>query len=270
MAEVRIWLWGLGFGSLLAGMITANRWAAAAIPRQMAGVRRVRITSLRRFLLGKLLLWLAAIPLVGIVGGVVFLIPLHKPVFNLYFVAFIGGYGLLLWLLYRLGRMPGTHGRLPFWVASIPAEGGNLLRAGVLGMALLLFTAAFARSGWFFVFPLNQRLAWLVLFLPVTALGFWIGNQETSLVEEAAPGKFLPRLLISAIGLLPFFLYAGFLAVIGSLSGVVGALQGLLILCFVLLAGSLFDKIGRMPWLTALFQAFLLYWMVLPQGVLFR
>ena len=71
------------------------------------------------------------------------------------------------------------------------------------------------------------------------------------------------------IGLLPFFLYGGFLALIGSLSGVIGAVQGLLILFLAISCGILFQKLGKNSLLTSLLQSFLIYWLILAQGVLF-
>jgi hypothetical protein len=72
------------------------------------------------------------------------------------------------------------------------------------------------------------------------------------------------------IGLFPFFLYTGFLAGLGSLSGVVGGVQGLVILALALAGQTLIHKLSKSPWFAALSAAFLLYWLILPQGVLFR
>ena len=43
----------------------------------------------------------------------------------------------------------------------------------------------------------------------------------------------------------------------------------LAVLCLVLAFGGLLQAVGRHAWLTALCQAVLLYWLILPQGVLF-
>jgi hypothetical protein len=59
------------------------------------------------------------------------------------------------------------------------------------------------------------------------------------------------------------------MAAIGSLSGMIGGLQGLIILWGVLGFGNLVQAIGRRPWITAICMAVLLYWLILPQGVLF-
>ena len=50
---------------------------------------------------------------------------------------------------------------------------------------------------------------------------------------------------------------------------VVGGLQGVVILVLVLLHGRLLQRLGGSPLLVALLQAIVLYWLILPQGVLF-
>jgi hypothetical protein len=133
----------------------------------------------------------------------------------------------------------------------------------------LVITAGYARTGWFYVYPLNFRLLWLALFALPTALGFWIGIHEIGMIAWIAPGKAAPQIGALLIGILPFFLYTVFLASIGSLSGVIAGVQGLLILGLVLTFGYLLRQITHAHWVTALCQAVLLYWLILPQGVLF-
>ena len=59
------------------------------------------------------------------------------------------------------------------------------------------------------------------------------------------------------------------MAGLGSLSGMLGGLHGLLVLALALGFGGLVGAVGRRPWLAAVCQAVLLYWLILPQGVLF-
>jgi hypothetical protein len=271
-AARRIVLWLVALAGLFLAVIGGERWAAAALPPLPAAPYRIKVLATGTFLRGKALLWLPALPLAALLGGLLFFVPLGTPVFNLIYVAFIGGYGLLMLVLYRLGRVPGTEGRLPFggtlagwnWETALR----TLLALAVSG-ALLFLTAAYARSGWFYVPPAGDRLLWLVLFSLPTALGFWIGLHEGEMLGLAAPGKLGPRLVALLIGLIPFFLWTIFQAAIGSLSGMVGGVQGLIILALVLAYGMLVQRLAGRPWLAANLQAVLLYWLILPQGVLF-
>lgn len=272
-AALRIACWILGFVGLIISLIGAASWLKSLKNPSFAGpqtaVVNIHILNLRYFLVAKLLLWLVALPFGAVLASVFFFLPIGLPTFNLIYVAFFGGYGILMLLLYRFGRMPGTRGRLPFRV-SAGTERCGIWAALALTALILVSTAAFARTGWFFVYPMNVRLLWLVLFSLPTTLGFWIGSHEMELIERIAPGRWLPQIGALLIGILPFFIYTAFLAILGSLSGVIGGIQGLLILGLVLTFGDLLRQITPVHWLSAFCQAMLLYWLIIPQGVLFR
>lgn len=260
-ANPRILYWLAG----IAGLFLAVGGATWVVPRWEEGNPEAEIEHLGRFLLGKALLWIPALIPGALIASAVFFAPLGTPVFNLYYIGFFGGYGVLLWLLYWMEKMPGVSGKISFGRTT-----GASRRGTILGMVvfLLVLTAVsgLARSGWSYTFPFNHRVIWLIIFTPITSLSFVIGFKEIELLGE----KRWPVWLNGLIGLLPFFLYTGFLAALGSLSGVVSSLQGLAILALAILTGNLVYKLSRRPWMAALCQAFLLYWLILPQGVLFR
>jgi pimeloyl-ACP methyl ester carboxylesterase len=237
----------------------------------------VKITDVKKFLRAKLILWLPALLVALLLTGVFFLIPLYLPVFNMVYVGFIAGYGILMLVLYRLGKVPGTQGKLALHETREPSPPllkedqfwiGLTLWVVILGVCIL-----FTRSGLFYVIPANHRLAWLLIFSPFTAIGFWIGDREARLVSvfRKEADKRLPwvGILHPLIGLMPFILYAIFMGVLGSTSGMIGGLQGLLILVIVLLTGKALTNFIRKFWLISILQAVLLYALVLPQGVLF-
>lgn len=254
----------LGMFFMLIGM--AKGWGIQQVSEQE--ISNAEVENPRRFLWGKLLLWLAALPVSAILGSLFFIIPLAKPVLNLIYGSFIGGYGIVLMGLYAWGKMPGIKGRLMVNFSQNDAllKGWRETLA-VLGLTagMMVLTAAYARTGWFYVFPLNLRLAWLFIFLPFTALGFWIGLRERNLL----PRKRWNQTALALIGLFPFFLYTLLMAVLGSLSGMVGGLQGLIILWLVLTFGNVIQTVGKQTWLTAVCMSILLYWLILPQSVLF-
>ncbi len=265
--SLRIWSWIIGFIGLVLFVIGGARWATAAQNNSEEKLS-VAITNLRRFLWSKFLLWLGALPVAAVLGSIFFFTPLGKPVFNLIYVGFIGGYGILLAVLYWFSKMPGVTGNLPFVVSRSRLEWKRVFAALGITAIMLLLTAAYARTGWFYVPPANLRFVWLVIFTPFTALGFWIGLHETRMLRNAG-SRSGAQTALTLIGLFPFFLYTILMAAIGSLSGMIGGLQGLLILWLVLAFGNLIQALGRRPWLTAVCMAVLLYWLILPQGVLF-
>jgi len=275
LLSLRTMGWILGFSGMLLALIFGRK---GMTPTETSDNKiQMSLISSRWFLWGKLLLWLGALPVAGLLGSLFFIIPLGKPVFNLIYVGFIGGYGILLLILYWRGKMHGVQGKLPFvsgtsnirqQAVGLQKDWKRVLAALGIALGMLVLTAAYARTGWFYVFPVNVRLVWLVVFTPFTALGFWIGLHEGQMVRQAGT-RSATQLALTLIGLFPFFLYTLLMAALGSLSGMIGGLQGLLILWLVLAFGSLLQAVGRRPWLTAVCMAVLLYWLILPQGVLF-
>lgn len=263
-SRVRLLLWLAGTIGLFLSIFSVTK----ILPEYSPEKSTAQISHLRKFLLGKLWLWLLALIPGILISSTIFFSPFGKPVFNLYYIGFFGGYGVVLWLLYKTGKMPGVEGKVNLKRTMSPAPKGILVGLSVFVLVTAI-TAALARSGWFHVFSTNHRLIWLLLFTPITALGFVIGYKEITLLKTF-PQKSWSALVNSLISLLPFFLYTGFLAVLGSTSGVVGSLQGLIILALSLLTGNLIYRLSNSPWLAALCQAFLLYWLILPQGPLFR
>lgn len=273
-AATRIWWWLIGIGGLALALVGGVQWSkpspavAESAGAAAANTANPKLVNTKRFFVAKLLLWLAALPLAAVLGGLAALIPLNFPAFNLIYFLFIGAYGLLMTLLYRIGRMPGVKGRLPFEKAPRRPVVYSLLALGI-AVALFALSAAYARTGWFFVFPSNDRLWWLLIFTPFVALGFWAGLHEYRMVSRATHGIW-PRLGIFLVGLVPFFLYTFLLAVLGSTSGMISGLIGLAILGLVLLFGTLILNLTGRPWLAAMLQALWLFWLILPQGALFR
>jgi pimeloyl-ACP methyl ester carboxylesterase len=266
----RIGWWIAGWMAILGAAAASSRWAAAALPEGLPVPKGIGLTSLHRFLWAKLWLWLPALPLAGLVGGVVFLLPWAKPVLNLYYVGLIGAYGLLMLLLYRSGKMPGVAGALGLHDLPVRVGARRWLLAIGLAISIFLLTAAYAHSGWFYVFPFNQRLIWWGLFTPITAPGFWIGLQESALLAQAIPGRRGWRLAHALTGWVPFFLYTLFLGILGSLSGLMASVQGLLVLWLCLMLGEPLQRLTGRAWFAAFVQAGLLYGLILSQGPLFK
>ena len=257
--------WVLGLAGLFLALISGIR----LIERKETTSPEAKITKLGWFIGGKLLLWIPALIPGAVIASAVFFTPLGTPAFNLYYIGFFGGYGVLMWFLYLKGRVPGVEGKL-LLKGNPGADEKKAYLAGFVFLAVLLAVSLMARSGWWYTFPFNHRFIWLLVFTPITALGFMIGYKEIEIIQESQP---LPGWLVwvnALVGLFPFFVYTTFLAALGSISGVVGSIQGLVILALAICTGTLVEKISARPWLAAMLQAFLLYWLILPQGVLFR
>jgi len=227
------------------------------------------VTRPIRFLTFKLILWLAALPLTGGVMFLFLLIPLGNPVFNLIYVGFIGGYGLLMLILYLLGRAPGAHGRLGTVLQRPTTEKSRWLWALVFNLGLFAAAILFHRSGQGLVPPVGERLAWVFLLTPLTALGFWLGALEDTALARGFPQRGNLRIWALLVGLFPFFLRFILLAALGSTSGMLGALSGLIVLGVVIVQGEITRALLAEGWIPAILQSILLYLVVMPQSVLF-
>lgn len=228
-----------------------------------------QVRNCKRYLWGKTWLWLAALPISAILMVIYFLLPLHNPTFNLIYAGFIGGYGILLLGLYGIGRMPGAAGKLHL---PLPRQRTPLRLwaiAALFNGSLFALLTAFYQTGQGQVPPVGERFAWIFLFTPLTALGFWIGMAENAALARCFPQQ--PALIrwAALIGLLPFFLRVILLAVLGSISGMLGAVLGLLILAVVMLQGEITRLLTRSLLAAAIMQSVLLYWLVLASGPLF-
>jgi hypothetical protein len=261
-------LWSSSIAGLFLSLFGLLGWmrASFASAAQISGLEAHRP---RRLVWGKLWLWLAALPLTGLVMFLYVLIPLPSPTFNLIYGGFLGGYGLLMFVLYLAGRVPGVTGNLRRLKIRATSTQKRWPLAAAFNLALFAVVTLVYRSGLGQAPPVGVRFAWIFIFLPLTALGFWLGMLEANLLAQAAPEKPVYRILTALIGLVPFYLYVILMGVLGSTSGMLGALMGLLVLLASLLLGEINRTLTGNPVFAAVMQALFIFWMILPAGALF-
>lgn len=229
----------------------------------------ITITDPRKLVLGKLWLWLIALPLSGVIMFLYVLIPLPSPTFNLIYGGFLGGYGLLMYLLYYFGKMPGALGRLRNISLQKPPMPKGWLWAALFNVGLFVTVALLYRSGIGLVPPVGARFLWVLIFVPLTTLGFWVGMLEADALAVAVPGKSIYRILSLLISLFPFYLYLILLVFLGSISGVIGSLTGLMVLAVSILQGEITRILTGNSLVSAIVQSLLVFCLILPSGALF-
>jgi hypothetical protein len=275
---LRIALWIVGLTSIFCTLILllGFRRLSEKAPDEARVSLGIQITDIHRFLAIKAWLWLGCLPFFFFLTLIFLMIPLGQPVFNLVYVGFISSYGILQFLLYRLGKMPGTAGRLPLRAKLFGSSSDaprleriEWLQIGGFIGAILLATFWYCRTGWWFMFPINDRLVWLFIYSGFSSLGFYIGVQELGVIQKNVPHPSKYTIVAIFIGFVPFILATILFGALGSLSGMIGSLQGLVILAFCYISGAVVQQLGQRPWLTALFQGVLLQLLVLPISALF-
>jgi len=250
------------------------------------------VSEPKKFLWTKLLLWLGGSPIGALLCGLFILIPIDLPIFSLVYVGFIGGYGILLLILYLLGKMPGVTGRMRFGFQDLEVEDEELLTKSTVfkiklkyllnkdgnwvkpvlallaGAVIISLSSLFVNTGLWYVFP-TSRIFWLIVFSFFTSIGFYVGLYEMKMMMRSLRKSKLILTLTTLIGFVPFFLLAIFYLILGSFSGMLGSFNGLVILGLSITVSILIQKITKNDYITAFIQAFLLQILILPQGVLF-
>jgi hypothetical protein len=171
----------------------------------------------------------------------------------------------------RFGLLPGVRGKLQFSRSLLKKlSGRRVIYTLEFNLAMLIILALYANSGWYAAPPGGVRLMWALIFTPFTALGFWIVQLDVDLISQNNPDTRISPALATINLLLPFFIYIIVLAFTGSTSGVISALQGVIVLSLVLLQGAITYRLTGQRWLTAILQALMLYLLILPTGALFK
>jgi pimeloyl-ACP methyl ester carboxylesterase len=230
----------------------------------------VKILNIKRFLLVKLALWIAALPILIALFALFIFIPIGVPVFNLIYVGFIGAYGILLLILYTKGKIPGSEGSLKINFKINKSLLNNKTLLGIIiSLLLIVLSVVFANSGIYYVFPLNERFIWLIILTLFTIPGFYIAQKESKYLRSSYSEKNNYLLYATIIGYIPFIILLLFYLALGSFSGMLGSFQGLIILFFVIIGGIMISIFSENILLTTLFQSFLIQFLTLPTGVIF-
>ncbi|MCK5183538.1 MAG: hypothetical protein KAQ95_04465, partial [Candidatus Heimdallarchaeota archaeon] len=235
---------------------------------QQSETPELAITNIRKFIGYKLLIWLGAAVIALILALNLANLPNGIPYFTLLFICPISGYGFMMLILYSIDKMPGLVGK---WRPKIKQIKENMNWRIIL-FGLLVFgiiTAVltyFISSSLYHVFPMNIRLLWLVIFTVLAVPGFYFLQIETKLIRNYSEVKDYHTKLNSIAFLAPFIIGSLYILLSGTIIYLVDALNDLMILSVIILVGNLMQRIWKKPFLTALLQSFLLFFLLLPRG----
>ncbi len=192
-------------------------------------VEEVEIVNTKSFLLNKLLLWIPGLLIGGLICCICVVLPFGSPVMNIPYMCLIAGYGILLFFLYRIGKVKGTKGKMSRISFKAKANRKEIILA-------LLIPGAFSFYVWFILkmtmynlLPFNIRLFWLVFSTLLMSIGYYVSSYEEDLLRKANAKKstlfFYNLIQYSALFLFVFFYLA-----IKSYSGFIGQMQNLLLM----------------------------------------
>ncbi|MCG3253356.1 MAG: alpha/beta fold hydrolase [Candidatus Heimdallarchaeota archaeon] len=226
------------------------------------------ITNVKKFIGYKLLIWLGGAVIAIIIALILAYLPNGIPYFTLLFVCPISGYGLMMLILYSLGKMPGLAGKWRPKIKQLKEKmNWQIILFGLVVFGII--TAVFSyliSSSLYHIFPLNIRLLWLVIFTVLSIPGFYFLQIETKLIRNYTEVKDHHTKLNSFAFLAPFIIGSLYILFSGTIIYFIDALNDLIILSLIILVGNLMQEIWKKPFLTALLQSFLLFFLLLPRG----
>ncbi len=225
----------------------------------------IRIVSMKKFITWKILFWLISIPFIFCVQLLLLLLPLSIHYFPLWGTSALGTNAILMFFIYLKEKMPGTRGKfkLNLKIKNHRDAMWDILKAFSLIFFLSSTLTLIANTGIFYIFPCNDRLIWLIIFTLLLIPSFLLLHLEFNCLQhlhiKTLKNKKTFKLMVILLDLVPFLLYISWMS----------SLYGLLIFSLVFFAAFLIHGIGKNPILTIIFQAFLLNYLLLPQGVLY-
>ncbi len=279
--DFRIWLLLMELGGIFVVLIFGDKLLGLKqeklpvvvteekeVANQQSETPELAITNIKKFIGYKLLIWLGAAALAIILALNLANLPNGIPYFTLLFICSISGYGFMMLILYLIDKMPGLVGK---WRPKIKQVKENMNWRIIL-FGLLVFgiiTAVFSyliSSSLYHVFPINIRLLWLAIFTVLAIPGFYFLQIETKLIRNYTEVKGFHTKLNSLAFLAPFIIGSLYILFSGRIIYLIDAVNDLMILSVIILVGNLMQRIWKKPFLTALLQSFLFFFLLLPRG----
>ncbi|MBD3350284.1 MAG: alpha/beta fold hydrolase [Candidatus Lokiarchaeota archaeon] len=279
----RIILWIIGAISLFTSTILLILIIPRYIPKIQSNEDEdenreridVRIIDSGLFIRRKLLYWLPSFVISIVIILLLAFIPIGYPIFGTPFAGIFGGLGIFMLVWYHEGRTAGTSGTMEFTVYLKNKTKKLVLRGNkriilllVFGMLYTLIITFFLNSGLFYVFPLNERLIWLIITTPIATTGFFIIQKERNYIENSSENSAKDILLVMLIDYLPIVLLS-IVALVGGPTTASGLIQFIVIILLILTLGELFRKVTENTILIGITQAFILQYISLAFGPIF-
>ncbi|MCQ2771134.1 MAG: alpha/beta hydrolase [Clostridia bacterium] len=226
------------------------------------------LINIKQFLLRKLLLWLPGILIAFLVCCVCVVMPFGSPVMNIPYMCFIAGYGLLMFFLYKKGKVKGTEGTIPKISFKITKSKKSVIVCAIICVAICFFVWYVLRSTMYRLIPFNFRLFWVVFATILMSFGYFVSGCETDMLESAGATK-VQKFLYNLVQYVPLFLFVSFYLIIGSYSGLIGQAQNMVLMyIFCIPIGNYIKKQTGNRLYGALSSAFLFQTLMITSAAL--
>ncbi len=187
------------------------------------------ITSIKSFLLRKLLLWIPGLILGFLICCLCMVFPFGSPIMIIPYMCCIAGYGIVMLIFYLRKKVKGVNGSLPKISFKINSTKKDIVRCVLISIVLILYVWFILKLTMYNLIPLNIRIFWLIFATILMTIGYYISGVENDMLSKIKANKW-ERILYNLVQYVALFLFILFYLIIKSYSGFIGQMQNLILM----------------------------------------
>ena len=213
------------------------------------------------FLRHKLLFWLPALVITGLIPIALYLLPTVFPYNDIFKLSLFTSYGIAMMLLYKFSSFADNLGEVFF----TPHHQINNRTAIGIGIGILALVSIISLSGMISLFSWRSKLLWLLLFTTLCAIMFYIDEKERRFFADSTKKNM--QLII--INYLASFVAPIVLIAIGMYNTAFVILGMLFLLIVTLSMEFVLKKLDSSTFINSIIKAFIFQLLVFAQSTMF-
>lgn len=187
------------------------------------------ITSVKSFLLRKLLLWIPGLIMGFLICCLCMVFPFGSPIMNIPYMCCIAGYGIIMLIFYLKKKVNGVNGSLPKISFKINSTKKDIVRCILISIVFILYVWFILKLTMYNLIPLNIRIFWLIFATILMTIGYYISSVENDMLSKIKANKW-KRILYNLVQYVALFLFVLFYLIIKSYSGFIGQMQNMILM----------------------------------------
>ncbi len=169
--------------SAIALAIILSTIMSARTSKQDWAVVMLTVCNSKAFVAVRLFVWVLALPIILILGGLVWIfVPVQTPI-DLLFALYIFGTGIIMLRLYKKGQMPGVSGSIDYRKMSAKLKSGKSIALLSMICSVLIF-GIFHLIGFYGISLNLYAILTSLIFIFMLFPGFYVFSWELSLLED--------------------------------------------------------------------------------------
>lgn len=187
------------------------------------------ISSVKSFLLRKLLLWIPGLIMGFLICCLCMVFPFGSPIMNIPYMCCIAGYGIIMLIFYLKKKVNGVNGSLPKISFKINSTKKDIVRCILISIVFILYVWFIIKLTMYNLIPLNIRIFWLIFATILMTIGYYISGVENDMLSKIKANKW-ERILYNLVQYVALFLFVLFYLIIKSYSGFIGQMQNMILM----------------------------------------